>query len=278
MTRLSPSQGTHIGSYRLLERLSSTGMSPAWRVHHLPSGSDRLLKLLDPDLRAEPALHAHFLAAASLHQHGHPSILPVLEIIDDEDATGLVMPLPSGENLADRLAREAPISPHLAMTWAAQLLSALALLHAQGHVVRHLKPASLFVCQDRLMVIEPHLSDIDSLCRQTSPRNEELYAYMSPEQLDTIGPDHRTDLFSVGAILYEMLTGEFAFQGTPHAVIQQLRAQVPTSPHLQTLGPALPAGLAAVVKQALSLDPDRRFPDAAAFSAALRGVTAPIQP
>ena len=265
------SVGLEAGGYRLEAVLVEEWMSSIWRVVHIQQQAPFLLKRLRSGLAKDANIHQQFLSETQLQRVvQHPHIIPVVDVVDTPAVTGLIMPWMAGENLADHLHRCAPLPPPQAIRWCQQLLSALSVLHSHGICYRHLKPAEIILC-DGVLQVDVQTPRSDRLFRQTTSRNDEFYAYMSPEESTTIDSDHRVDIFSVGAILFEMLTGRYAFDGTTGDVLTTIRSGV--APALGDHRADLPASLADVVACALAFDPADRFATAAAFSQAL-GVVA----
>ena len=270
--------GANVGPYTIQERLGSGGMATVYRVRH-DDGSEHALKVLrqteDPRMRNE--MLRRFLAEGRIQkQLTHPHILPVTGLVEGPP-TALVMDLLHGEDLGARMARSAPLPPLQSVRWIQQLLSALALIHSHGIIHRDLKPGNVFL-QDTadgpptVRVMDFGLARVLSLSQTKTGVIIGSLCYLSPEQIrDNKAVDHRADLFSVGALLYEMLAGVKAFLAeSEFAVMQRIRGGniVP----LGELCPDLPEALAAVVHRAMATHPDERFADAAAFSAALQAV------
>ena len=267
---------TIIGPFTVLDRLGAGGMATVYRVQHR-DGSSHALKVLHPtdDERLRAEMLRRFLAEGKIQARlRHPHILPVNDIIEVPTGTGLLMDLLIGEDLGARLRREGAQSPLQAARWTQEILSALSLVHHHGIIHRDLKPGNIFLEATesgaaRVRVMDFGLARVIGMTQTKTGVIIGSLCYLSPEQIqDNKTIDGRSDLFSVGALLFEMLTGVRAFIAeSEFAVMNMIRSG--TNPPIQSINPDIPDPLAAIVARALHPDPSERFPDAAAFSAAL---------
>jgi TolB-like protein/Tfp pilus assembly protein PilF len=269
--------GQTLSHYRIEKRLGAGGMGEVFLARDLALGRPVALKLLaqplDPELQARLRREAE--ACARLQ---HPAIATFYEAGEDAGSVFLAMELVAGETLRARLAR-GPLSLPQAIAVTACLLEALNHAHAAGVLHRDIKPENVMVTPDGLA----KLLDF-GIARLVGPQESESEArtataltqagavigtvgYMSPEQLKGQPLDERSDVFSLGAVLYEMLSGKEAFPGDSAAeVIAAVLSSGPT-PRLETTGSV---DLNAVLDRALARVPSRRYASAAAFLADLR--------
>jgi serine/threonine protein kinase len=275
--------GTHVGPYVILHRLGHGGMGEVFlgRDPRL----DRLVAL--KCLFASPAggetLRAriiHEARAAARISHAH--VAAVHDVLEHDGRAFIVMEYVEGENLAVLLKREA-LPPDRVIAIGRQIASALAAAHAKGIIHRDLKPANVQVTSDGSIKIldfgiATALASISTTTTTTSsgaatatepPRAPVpgTPAYMSPEHLLGRTVDERSDLFSLGVILFEMATGRRPFSSSnPFDV---LMAAVRKPPRADSVDPKVPAPLANVIARALAADPAERFQSAIEMSAAL---------
>jgi serine/threonine protein kinase/Flp pilus assembly protein TadD len=280
--------GRFVGRYEVLARIGSGGMGVVYRARD--PALDRLvaLKLLPPPLAADDTARSRLIREArAVSALDHPNIGVVHEIGSTAQATGdpsstrlfIAMAYYEGETLAERLAR-GPLSVPDALEYTVQLVEGLAAAHEADIVHRDIKPANLIVTNRGLLKIVDFgiaLAGGDPLTGER--RVMGTLAYMSPEQTRGAGVDARTDLWSAGVVLYEMLAGVRPFRGDEdEIVIHGIRHDAP--PALNALRPGVPPGLDHIVDRCLTKDPNGRHPSAAALLADLgalregRGVVA----
>jgi serine/threonine protein kinase/Tol biopolymer transport system component len=238
---------------------------------------------LDPDRRGRFEQEAR--AAGSLN---HPNIVAVFDIGSENGALYIVQELLEGENLRDRL-RQGALPLRKALDYAAQAARGLAAAHAKGIVHRDLKPENLFVTSDgRLKILDFGLAKLAgakaAAADVTSAPTELLgtqpgmvvgtVGYMSPEQVRGQTVDHRSDVFSLGCILFETLTGRRAFQqDSPADTMSAILREDP--PELGTLNPNLPAALDRIVRHCLEKGPAERFQSAQDLAFQLESLSSP---
>jgi serine/threonine-protein kinase len=251
-------------------------MGVVYRALELEQGQEVALKLLSFQRRA-PGDEARFRreaqAAAALD---HPNIGKIYEIGEHEGQPFLAMPLYDGETLARRLDRAAevdlmPISEVVSL--AAQLASALTAAHGAGIVHSDLKPSNLVIARGHLTLLDFGLARWEGSSRATDPGSAVgTVAYMAPEQVRGEAPDHRTDLWAFGAVLYEMLTGHppFGSRGLQpvDALMQAILEREP--PPVRETRPDTPPVLEAIVRRCLAKAPADRYDSAEEILAALR--------
>jgi hypothetical protein len=276
MTTNDAPQPAQVGRYRLLERVGAGGMGVVYRGHD--PLLDRAVAVKLPFFHGAPEELARHVqrfqrearAAAGVH---HPHVCPVYDVGEHGGQPYVVMAFLPGPSLAQRLAAGRMDDVGEAVRIAGQLLDGLAAVHAQGIVHRDLKPGNvLFDAAGRAVLTDFGLARPEQAEPLTSA-NAVLGtpSYMAPEQaagqLDRIGP--WTDLYSLGVMLYRMVTGRLPFEGPAAAVLPRIVAEEPPPP--SRFRPDLDPALDAVILQALRKDPPERF-CAAAFAAALAGL------
>ena len=266
--------GRNLGPYRIVSPLGAGGMGEVYRATDTRLGRDVALKVLPESVAGSPELRARFereaRAVASL---SHPGILSIHDFGTEGGQTFAAMELLEGETLRSRLAT-GPLAPRRATEYALQLAQALAAAHDKGVVHRDVKPDNVFVTREgRVKVLDFGLarqgsslltsSGDDSVSPTLAPGTEPgtvlgTVGYMSPEQVKGQEADARSDIFSFGAVLYEMLTGKRAFRGETAAETMTaiLRADPPEPASVHE---GIPLALERIVDHCLEKSPDRRF-------------------
>ena len=270
--------GQTVSHYRVTGKLGSGGMGVVYEAEDTQLGRRVALKFLPPALAQDPPTLERFQrearAASALN---HPGICTVFAIEKHEREHFIVMELLEGTTLADRVQR-GPIEIGELLTMASQLADALESAHAKGIVHRDLKPANIFVnARQQVKILDFGLAKIEQttsterdLDGMTAVRPEELTKagtamgttyYMSPEQARGQLTDSRTDLFSLGAVLYQMATGSLPFQGDTSAVVFDAVLNRDPLPITQ-INPGLPPELGRILGRALEKDKTLRYQSA----------------
>ncbi|QDU21819.1 serine/threonine-protein kinase [Urbifossiella limnaea] len=266
------------GGYEIGERVGGGGMGDVYRAHDPQLGRDVAVKAMKPALAADPAARARFLRearAAAAVRHDH--LCPIYHVGETTAGPFLVMPLLAGETLAARLAR-GPLPPAEVARVGREAALGLAAAHAAGLIHRDIKPANLWLeaPTGRVVVLDfglARVADADDGLSQPG-RVAGTPSYMSPEQVDGRPLDPRTDLFSLGAVLYEAATGVRAFAGPSlTAVLKAVADASPPPP--DAVNPAVPPALSAAVIRLLAKRPADRPPSASSVADALARVVGP---
>jgi tetratricopeptide (TPR) repeat protein len=264
-----PSDANVIGDFRLLRELGRGGMGVVYEAWQRSLDRRIALKLLAPALTATPSAVARFRReAAAIARLRHPGIVEVHGFGSDGDRHWFAMGLVDGEPLSRCTARFA--SPRDAVALVVQVLDALAHSHQHGFVHRDVKPGNVLVGADGHAVLTDFgLAQDASLPSVTTDGGfVGTLDYASPEQLQGLDVDARTDVWAVGVMLHELLAGARPFaRSTATATLKAILGEDPPS-LVRRRG--VPGDLAAAVQMALQKDPARRYPDAAAFLADLR--------
>jgi hypothetical protein len=263
--------GTQFASYEILGSLGAGGMGEVYRAHDPRIGRDVAIKILRAATAADPDRLQRFQQEA--HAAGilnHPNLLTIFDLGTADSTPYIVSELLEGETLRDRMHATA-LAPRRSLDYAVQIASGLAAAHEKGIVHRDLKPENIFVCRDgRVKILDfglakllPSLtsehSDAATFRRDTDPGTVLGTAgYMSPEQVRGESVDHRSDIFSFGAILYEMLSGQRAFKRD--SSVETLNAILKEDPpDLLESGANIPPALDRVVRHCLEKHPEARF-------------------
>jgi len=269
--------GETLGHYRILEQIGAGGMGVVYRATDTQLGRDVALKVLpdgfarDFERMARFKREAHLLASLN-----HPGIATIYGLEESGDVRAIAMELVDGPTLADCL-RSGPISLEDALPIARQIAEALEAAHEKGIIHRDLKPANVKVTPDgKVKVLDFGLAKalVETSGASNivgSPTISEIAsrtgvilgtaAYMSPEQARGKPLDRRTDVWSFGCLLYEMLTGKISFGGD--TVSDTIARILEREPEWQALPEKTPQGVRQVLRRCLQKDPQRRLHDIA---------------
>jgi TolB-like protein len=276
-----------LGQFKILDRIGAGGMGEVYRARDMRLGRTVAVKVLAPDVAHDPGRRDRFLrearAAAAL---SHPNIAALYEIGEDQGHLFLAFEFVPGEPL-NRVIAGRPLNARRAIDFAVQVADALAEAHAAGIVHRDIKPANIIVTpKDKAKVLDFGLATWTTGGHERDQAAHDATvmatgvgtvlgtaAYMSPEQALGERVDERTDIFSLGIVLFEMLTGRLPFAGpTPTATTLKI-VQTP-APALADLNRSVPEELEPIVTKALTKSLDQRYQSAATLAAELRSVAA----
>jgi len=265
--------GQHIGDYEILSILGMGGMGKVYKVRNVIADRVEAMKILLPDLTSNQSLADRFLREIRLLATlNHPNIAALRTALTYQNQLVMVMEFVEGETLANRLAR-APLSTAEVVKYADQILSALSYAHKQNIIHRDIKPANMMLTPQgvvKLMDFGIARSSKDGALTSTGTTLGSLN-YMPPEQVRGEAADARSDIYSFGVSLYEMLTGKLPFHSDSQYTLMTAHLNE-TPPAPITLRSDLPPALNEIIMMAIAKDPNNRFQSADAFRAALSSV------
>ena len=276
-----------LGHYRILDRIGAGGVGEVYRARDTRLGRTVAIKVLIAEVAGDPDRRARFLqdarAASAL---SHPNIATLYEIGEDQDQLFLVFEYVPGETLTSVIAGR-PLNPRRALDLAVQIADALADAHAEGIVHRDIKPDNIIVTpKGNAKILDVGLATWtaggaereragQAATMKATAVGDALgtVAYMSPEQALGERADHRTDIFSLGIVMFEMLTGKLPFTGTASTAIALQIVQAP-APVPSAVNTSLPLEFDPIVGKAMSKSLDQRYESAVTLAAELRAVGA----
>ncbi|HTP67704.1 MAG TPA: serine/threonine-protein kinase [Dongiaceae bacterium] len=265
--------GQHVGDYEILSILGMGGMGKVYKVRNVIADRVEAMKILLPDLNSNQSLADRFLREIRLLATlNHPNIAALRTAMTFQNQLVMIMEFVEGETLANRLNR-APLSTAETVSYADQILSALSYAHKQNIIHRDIKPANMMLTPVgvvKLMDFGIARSVSDGSLTTTGTTLGSLN-YMPPEQVRGEAADARSDIYSFGVSLYEMLTGKLPFKGdSQYSLMTAHLHETPPAPI--ALRGDLPPALSEIIMMAIAKDPNNRFQSADAFRAALSSV------
>ncbi len=279
--------GRRVGPYEVVSPVGAGGMGEVYRARDPRLGRDVALKVLSADHSADPDRLRRFeQEARAVAALNHPNILAVHDVGSEDGVPYVVFELLEGQTLRRRLER-GPLPVRKSIEHAVQVCRGLSAAHAQGILHRDLKPENLFLTGDgQVKILDFGLAKLTEPAERTGLDGSETptatdsrvllgtVGYMSPEQVRGQRLDGRCDLFSLGAILYEMLSGKRAFEGTtPADTLSAILHRDP--PELASGGERLPYGVGRIVRRCLEKDAEERFQTARDLAFALEAFSGP---
>lgn len=267
--------GRMLGAYQVTEQLGRGGMAAVYKAYHAPLNRYVAIKVLPEYFAHDPTFFDRFQQEAqAVARMRHPHIMQIFDFGRDGDLTYLVMEYVDGGTLQERLGKPLPIAD--ALHWARHVADALGYAHARGIVHRDVKPSNILLTKDG----EAVLSDFGiakMVERAVSLTKTGVGVgtpeYMAPEQGQGLAVDGRTDIYSLGVVLYEMMTGQVPYIAeTPLAIVLKHMNEPLQAPRL--LNPALPDVVQALVLTCLAKDPAGRYQAAADLIRAIDDISA----
>ena len=276
--------GTLLGSYRVESLIGQGGMGHVYRA--VDTRLDRVvaIKTLPAHLSSDPHLRERFeREARAISSLSHPHICALFDVGREDGQAYLVMEFVEGESLADRLSR-GPLPLDQVIRYGADIAEALGAAHQRGIVHRDLKPGNVMITKSGAKLLDFGLARTgsgaivatDAPTEHQKPLTEEgtllgTFQYMAPEQIEGVQADARTDVFALGAVLYEMVTGKRAYEGKSKAsLIASILDREP--PPIAASERAAPAALDRLIRACLAKEPDERVQSARDVAMQLRWI------
>jgi serine/threonine protein kinase len=282
------STGTKLGRYEIRSQLGAGGMGEVYRARDEKLNRDVAIKVLPPQYSQDQnRLHRFEQEAQAAGQLNHPNILAIYDVGIHENAPYVVSELLEGQVLRDRL-RNGSLPQRKAVDYALQVARGLSAAHERKLVHRDIKPENVFITHDeRLKILDFGLVKLRETFEPDQPQTDVptrrvnttpgvavgTVGYMSPEQVRGDGVDHRTDIFAVGVILYEMLAGDRAFRG--NSEVETLNAILKDDPPEFTSAKTISPSLERIMRRCLEKNPEERFQSARDLAFALEALSDP---
>jgi tetratricopeptide (TPR) repeat protein len=283
--------GQTLGHYRIIEKIGAGGMGEVYRAHDEQLERDIALKVLPAGTLTNESTRKQFRKEAlALAKLNHPNIETVFEFGSSAGVDFLAMELIPGHTLSEKL-KDGPLAEREIVRLGLQVAEGLAAAHQQGIVHRDLKPGNLMITPEgRLKILDFGLArlmreavepDVTRSVTQETGVISGTIPYMPPEQLRGEKTDTRADIYSTGAVLYDMATGKHAFPETQQTrLIDSILHETPSAP--RTSNPRISPGMELVIQKAMEKDPARRFQSARELIGVLEGlslgVSLPVTP
>jgi tRNA A-37 threonylcarbamoyl transferase component Bud32/CheY-like chemotaxis protein len=274
-TTADPHLGRVVAGYRIEERIGRGGMGLVYRAEHLNLRRRAAIKIIAPELAEATGFRERFnreaRIAAALQ---HPNIVTVYDAGEEDGLLYLAMQYIEGSDLSSVLRLQGRLRPYRALDVCRQVAAALDAAHSQGLIHRDVKPANVLIEGRTAFLTDFGLTKrVEGTHTQLTKAGDVVGTihYVAPEQIEGGRVDARTDIYSLGCLVYHSLTGELPFaRDTDVAVIYAHLSEEP--PRVTSVRPELPGGLDAVIAKALEKAPERRFQTCAEMLSAARAV------
>jgi Tol biopolymer transport system component len=277
--------GTRLGPYEILSAIGAGGMGEVYKARDTRLERAVAVKVLRSQMASSAGVRQRFeREAKTISQLSHPHICALYDVGREGEVEYLVMELLEGETLSDRL-KKGPLPLEQTLRYGVEIAEALDKAHQQGIVHRDLKPGNVMLTKSGVKLLDFGLAKamepaapkdgLTALPTQPGLTQEGTilgtFQYMSPEQLEGKETDWRTDIFSLGAVLYEAATGREAFEGSSHASLISAILRDEPRP-ISQIEPMVPRELERVVKTCMAKDPEDRWQSARDVGTALKGI------
>jgi TolB-like protein/Flp pilus assembly protein TadD len=271
--------GRTVSHYRIVEKLGEGGMGVVYKAEDTRLKRTVALKFLPPELTRDPEAKTRFIQEAQTASAlDHPNICTIHEIGETDDGQMFIcMTCYTGEALKDRIER-GPLAVEDAVGIAAQIAGGLAKAHARGIAHRDIKPANVFITEDHhAKILDFGIAKLAGQTRLTRAGTTlGTVAYMSPEQTSGGDVDHRTDIWALGVVLYEMVTGKLPFIGEHEQAVMYSIVNKEPEP-LTGVRPGVPVELERIINRCLQKNAEDRYPSADELLADLNRQTRRMQ-
>jgi Tol biopolymer transport system component len=279
--------GAKLGPYEIVAPLGAGGMGEVYRARDTRLNRSVALKVLSGQFSSDPDFRQRFeREAKAISALQHPNICTLFDLGHQDGVDYLVLEFVEGEALDQRLGK-GPLPVDQVLRYSAEIADALAKAHRQGIVHRDLKPGNIMLTKSGTKLLDFGLAKLEatssafaSALTEVTAANQKLTAegmlvgtfqYMSPEQLEGKDADARSDIFALGAVIYEMATAKVAFAGKSRAsLIVSIMSSEP--PAISSVQPMTPPALDRVVKRCMAKDPDDRWQSAGDLASELRWI------
>jgi serine/threonine-protein kinase len=265
--------GETVGDYQIRGLLGAGGMGNVYRVRNLITDREEALKVLLPDLTAQAELADRFAREIRIHASlEHPNIAQLRTALRVNNQLIMIMELVPGETVEQRIAR-GPVDPAFAAAVAAQTLAALRYAHERGIIHRDIKPANIMLTPAGIVKVMDFGIAAGGLARRLTRTGLAVgsLSYMSPEQIRALPLDPRSDIYSLGVTLYEMLAARRPFEGASDFELMKAHLEK-QAPPVSAANPSVPPAFAAAISRALAKRPEDRFQSAAEFAEAIEAL------
>ena len=273
--------GQTLGQYRIIEQIGTGGMATVFKAYQPSLDRYVAVKVLPPFYAEQPGFNERFVREAQvIARLHHPNILPIHDFGQEGQCSYIVMQYVEGANTLREEMKRSPLNFELTTHIIGQIAAALDHAHSRRIIHRDVKPANVLMDNNWVLLSDFGLARMLETSVQLTGTGVGIGtpAYMSPEQGQALQVDHRTDIYALGIILFEMLTGQVPHHAdTPLAIIMKRLNEPLPLPHL--LNPAIPEKVEQVVLKALAREPNDRFESAGAMADMLREAVAslPVQ-
>jgi serine/threonine-protein kinase len=260
--------GDRVDRYEIVAPLGEGAYAETYKAVDIETGMTVVLKCPNPNLFADPGLFQRYRRETDIARRlDHPGVQRSVDLGKDRSEPYLALEYVEGDNLRRRMRGEGPISVATVLDWGRQLASALSYLHEHGVVHRDLKPENILVSLDgQLKIADFGTAMAEGARRLTWKHLSESLGtpdYMSPEQIQGERGDARSDIYSWGVLMYELLTGRVPFQGDNWMAVMSAHLRETPTP-IRKLRADVPAGLETVVLHAMRRNPANRYQSASA--------------